>query len=74
MSLSFRRGNRTQRDDDTAATIAELKQGQDKLVELVQVSVRTHYSAHRQRTHTHTPHKTCMLVAAKHFTLTSPSL
>jgi len=36
MSLSFRRGNRTQRDDDTAATIAELKQGQDKLVELVQ--------------------------------------
>ena len=41
MSLSFRRGNRSQRDEDTAVTIAELKQGQDKLVELVQVSVRT---------------------------------
>ena len=41
MSLSFRRGNRSQRDEDTAVTIAELKHGQDKLVELVQVSVRT---------------------------------
>ena len=36
MSLSFRR-DINQRDDETAATIAKLKQGQDKLAELVQV-------------------------------------
>eukprot|EP00964_Phaeocystis_antarctica_P015612 scaffold8633_cov29-Phaeocystis_antarctica.AAC.2 len=67
MSLSFRRGNRTQRDEDTAATIAELKQGQDKLVELVQVSVRTASPLSCSP-------PMCVFVTARHFTLTSPSL
>ena len=68
MSLS-RRGNRTQRDEDTAATVAELKQGQDKLVELVQVSVRTASPLScSPPTNPRTPHKTCMFVTAKHFT------
>lgn len=67
MSLS-RRGNRTQRDEDTAATVAELKQGQDKLVELVQVSVRTASPLScSPPTNPRTPHKTCMFVTAKHF-------
>jgi hypothetical protein len=72
MSLS-RRGNRTQRDEDTAATVAELKQGQDKLVELVQVSVRTASPLScSPPTNPRTPHKTCMFVTAKHFLLPSP--
>ena len=75
-SLSFRRGNRTQRDEDTAATIAELKQGQDKLVELVQVSVRTASPlscSPPTNPYTH-PTQDLHVCSAKLFTLTSPTL